>query len=237
RGTSRTASAVSDENFFTDLVPAEKPAAQEEQAATDLYGQPIYDVKGKLVTEIKRSATATAAPETKPEPEKIEGDAGIFSDLIPEQSAATPATPGAKVRIMAYGPIVGEHHRAANFGPAGNPLQPYDVAASPNLGFKLGEWIDVKGKPYRVADWSYLRPGVPTRDTIEVRDMKDQGRAPISLVNLSPDEIQRRIKEFPAIAGEVTGQAVSEAGKAGPTDAGIFSDLVPKKTEGEKGAP
>src|SRR4029077_11568916 len=53
----------------------------------------------------------------------------------------------------------------------------------------------------------------------------------------SPDEIQRRIKELPAIAGEVPGQAVSEAGKAGPTDAGIFSDLVPKKTEGEKGAP
>jgi len=60
-----------------------------------------------------------------------------FADLGSDDPFAD-AIPTAKVRVMAYGPVVGEHHRDAMFGPEGNALQPYDVAASPNLGLKLG---------------------------------------------------------------------------------------------------
>jgi hypothetical protein len=147
-------------------------------------------------------------------------DAGFFSDLVPESKS---------VRVMAYGPVVGEHHHSAMFGPEGNALQPYDVAASPNLGLQLGEWINVNGKDRRVADWSYLKPGVPTKDTIEIRDDKDQGHGTFKRVNLTPDEIRNRISEFPQVAGEATKQAVGEASKA-QGDAGMFADLIPSAT-------
>lgn len=146
--------------------------------------------------------------------------AGFFSDLVPEAKS---------VRVMAYGPVVGEHHHSAMFGPEGNALQPYDVAVSPNLGLGLGEWIDVNGKARRVADWSYLKPGVPTKDTIEIRDDKDQGHGTFKRVNLTPDEIRNRISEFPQVAGEPTKQSVGEASSA-QGDAGMFSDLVPSAT-------
>jgi len=145
--------------------------------------------------------------------------AGFFSDLVPTE----------KVRVMAYGPVVGEHHHSAMFGPQGNKLEPFDVAVSPNLGYNLGDWIEVNGKSHRVADWSYLKPGVPTKNTVEVRDGPDQGRGTINRVNLTPQEIQNRIAEFPTIAGKETKEAVGEAGKV-QGNAGMFSDLIPQAT-------
>lgn len=101
-----------------------------------------------------------------------------------DESTPAPAAPsetlpgGQQVRLLNYGPIVNEYHRDAMFGPQGNALGPDDVAASPDLGYKLGSLIDLgDGKLRRVADWSYLRPGVPTSKTIELRDKIASGKA------------------------------------------------------------
>lgn len=85
------------------------------------------------------------------------------------QAAPTPA------RLMAYGPIEGEFTHATNFGPQGNPLTDYDVAASPDMGYQQGDWIRVNGQLHRVGDASYFSPGHPTSQTIELRDQHDQG--------------------------------------------------------------
>ncbi len=150
-----------------------------------------------------------------------------FADLRSTDPFAD-AIPKANVRVMAYGPIVGEHHHDAMFGPRGNALEPYDVAVSPNLGLNLGEWIEVNGKARRVADWSYVKPGVPTKDTVEIRDQKDQGRGTINRINLSADEIQKRISEYPQLAGEKTQGAERAAVKPAEVKGDPFADLIPK---------
>lgn len=75
-----------------------------------------------------------------------------------------------------YGPVVGEHHHDAMFGPMGNPLDWYDVAVSPDTGLQLGDVIKARGKHYTVADWSYHEPGVPTSGKIEFRDAPADGK-------------------------------------------------------------
>jgi hypothetical protein len=148
-----------------------------------------------------------------------------FTDLVPK----------ADVRVMAYGPVVGEHHHDAMYGPQGNALQPYDVAVSPNLGLNLGDWIEVNGQARRVADWSYRKPGVPTKDTVEIRDEGDQGHGTINRVNLSDEEIQKRIGAIPPealIAGDRTATAERVASQPADVKGDPFADLIPK--EGEK---
>src|SRR5581483_4654115 len=95
------------------------------------------------------------------------------------------------VRAMAYGPSQGEFYHDALYGPLGQ-LQPGDIAISPNLlgKYPLGSSVLVypeNGNPFvaRVADYSYKKPGVPTKDTIELWNGQDLGRvriAPASLV-------------------------------------------------------
>jgi len=101
-----------------------------------------------------------------------------------------------RARIMAYGPVVGERYHDAMYGPRDNYLQPFDVAVSKDMGLELGDWIEVNGKPRRVADWSYFSPGNPTSQTIELRDEKDQGYG--TWRKLSTEEAQERMGEaFP----------------------------------------
>lgn len=96
-------------------------------------------------------------------------DSGFDEVVLPEGTQ--------RARLMAYGPVVGEHHDAAMFGPNRNPLRPGDVAASPDYGFDQGDVVDVgDGRLRTVADWSYYHPGIPTSRTIELRDKPDQGR-------------------------------------------------------------
>jgi hypothetical protein len=102
--------------------------------------------------------------------------------------SATPAWQAAPevhtAKALAYGPIVGERHRDAMFGPNGNELKPTDVAISPNLekaaGLKLGDWVDVSvdGKSIgkrQFNDRSFLSPGKPTHDVVELRDRDISG--------------------------------------------------------------
>ena len=95
-------------------------------------------------------------------------------------------------RAMAYGDIVGEHTRATMEGPLGT-LGTRDVALSPNMfqqnggQYQLGQIVNVhKGDElvgqYRVGDYSYIKPGVPTFNTIELRDRDISG----SNVTVSP---------------------------------------------------
>lgn len=66
-----------------------------------------------------------------------------------------------------------------------NPLGPTDVALSPDLQrlYPLGTKILVNGQgPYTVADSSYLAPGQPNRNTIELRDRATNGIADITPV-------------------------------------------------------
>ena len=95
-------------------------------------------------------------------------------------------------RAMAYGDIVGEHTRATMEGPLGT-LGTRDVALSPNMfqqnggQYQLGQIVNVhKGDElvgqYRVGDYSYIKPGVPTFNTIELRDRNISG----SNVTVSP---------------------------------------------------
>lgn len=94
------------------------------------------------------------------------------------------------VQVLSYGPADDEYHHDAMYGPMGNELQPYDVAASPDLGYQLGDWIEVAGKPRRVADWSYLSPDKPNSNTVEIRDRGNvKETSPIR--KLSPDEVER----------------------------------------------
>ncbi len=157
-----------------------------------------------------------------------------FADLgTQQQDPFADAIPQAKVRVMAYGPVVGEHHHDAMYGPQGNKLEPYDVAVSPNLGLQLGEWIEVNGKSRRVADWSFLKPGVPTKNTVEIRDAGDQGHGTINRINLSAEDIQKRIDEYPRIAGSATAGSERAAAQPAEIKGDPFADLIPKG----KGAP
>jgi len=102
--------------------------------------------------------------------------------------SATPAWQSAPevhtAKALAYGPIVGERHRDAMYGPKGNELKPTDVAISPNLekaaGLKLGDWVDVSvdGKSIgkrQFNDRSFLSPGKPTNNVVELRDRDISG--------------------------------------------------------------
>src|SRR6266481_1954078 len=91
------------------------------------------------------------------------------------------------VRGKAYGPIVGEYHRDAMYGPKGNALGEKDVALSPDLQKKFphGSKVLANGQgPYTVADVSYLTKGYPNKNTIEFRDTN----TPPSRVTLTPDD-------------------------------------------------
>src|SRR5262245_42612899 len=59
--------------------------------------------------------------------------------------AALAPQPSIPVRLEWYGRNLGEHGRAANYGPNGNELQDDHVAISPNnareLGLQLGDWV------------------------------------------------------------------------------------------------
>jgi len=87
------------------------------------------------------------------------------------------------LRGLNYGPVVGEFHRDAMFGPQGNKLGPKDVAVSPDTGLQLGDLIKARGKDYTVADWSYHAPGRPTSRTIEFRDAPASGMIPVQFVS------------------------------------------------------
>jgi hypothetical protein len=67
-----------------------------------------------------------------------------------------------------YGNGIGEHSRDQNFGHFGH-LQPGDVALSPDLlkQHPYGSMIEFDGQMYRVADVSYVKPGVPNHNTVE----------------------------------------------------------------------
>jgi hypothetical protein len=96
-------------------------------------------------------------------------------------------------RVMEYGPIAGEYHHAAMYGPQGNQLTDYDVAASPDYGFNQGDWVTVNGRLHRVGDLSYRAPGVPNRRTIELRDQHDQGHGAVALA--PPFDPDKYLKE------------------------------------------
>ncbi len=92
------------------------------------------------------------------------------------------------LRALNFGRKFGDYNRDANYGPTGQPLGPRDVALSPNqMGkYPMGSHINATagGKnlgTYTVADPSYLRPGVPTRNTIEFRNRLLSGQG----VNIS----------------------------------------------------
>src|SRR4030095_8750357 len=93
-------------------------------------------------------------------------------------------------RALAYGPVVGEYHRAAMYGPGGSALTPRDIAVSPGSGYRLGQQVsasDASGNPcgtYNIGDWSYGRGG-PTKGTVEFRE-RDLGGASVYLHPLSP---------------------------------------------------
>ena len=101
------------------------------------------------------------------------------------QPTAQPEVRGTPARALVYGPLVGEQTRATMEGPLG-PLGAKDVALSPNMlapnggPYQLGQVVNVhKGNElvgqYRVADYSYIKPGVPTFNTIELRDKNISG--------------------------------------------------------------
>jgi hypothetical protein len=100
-----------------------------------------------------------------------------------------------EVNVLSYGPEDNEFHHDAMYGPAGNALQPYQIAISPGLaqkrGIKLGDWVNVAGKDRQVADWSYLHPGDPTTNTIEIRD-RGHVKESSPLRVLSSDEVAQR---------------------------------------------
>lgn len=129
------------------------------------------------------------------------------------------------VRQMAYGPVVGETHRDAMFGPAGNALTQTDVAASPDTGLKQGDLIMAQdGTLHTVADWSYLHPNQPTHNTIEFRDRKDQGHGFIKKVS--------GIDDFLGGGSSVSiGTATDESGNVVPMPAGAVS-TTPSSAQG-----
>jgi hypothetical protein len=134
-----------------------------------------------------------------------------IADPVTDFSEIADPVESERLRVMAYGPVVGEYHRDAMVGPQGNRLQPYDAAVSPNLldRYPVGSWIDVNGRPHRVADYSYYHPGRPTRNTIEVRDTPDQGYGQVR--GLTGDEIRQRIGAQPSssvLAGSPTAASV-----------------------------
>jgi hypothetical protein len=93
------------------------------------------------------------------------------SEVNLDQLAST--TAGVKGRV--YGPVVGETHHDAMYGPTGRALGENDVALSPDLlkQYPLGSNIISGGKNYTVADVSFVKPGHPNTNTIEFRDRKD----------------------------------------------------------------
>lgn len=166
----------------------------------------------------------------------------VFDDggVSPEDDSQS--QDGVAARAMHYGSQFGENNRDANYGPAGNELQPYDVAISPalaqHLGLGLGDWIEAYGRPYRVADWSYVHPGQPTHNAVEFRDHPADGHVNIRPIappqdmaqvaalprmsapseGMAPDipdpfssEVQSSIAQAPKIAGDITGDALSFA--------------------------
>jgi hypothetical protein len=100
------------------------------------------------------------------------------------------------VRAMAYGPSQGEYYHDAMYGPLGK-LQPGDVAISPNLlsKYPLGSHAVIypeKGEPFvgRVADYSYVSPGKPTRNAIEIWNGQDLGKVAIAPVGIGMQQQQ-----------------------------------------------
>lgn len=142
------------------------------------------------------------------------------------------------VKARVYGPVVGEHHHDAMFGPNKNPLGETDVALSPDLleVYPLGSQIKSNGKEYTVADVSYVKPGHPNINTIEFRD----NPTPPERVTISPisgSEMRNRIGEFPKVAGEVTGEAATEAGAKRVPNVGMFGDVPSVNRERPSGTP
>lgn len=90
---------------------------------------------------------------------------------------------------LTYGPIDGEFGRSQIFGPLGK-LGPRDVALSPNQlrNYPINSYINAASNgrnfgTYRVADSSYISPGLPTKNTIELRN-RDPG-GPVSITRAS----------------------------------------------------
>lgn len=133
---------------------------------------------------------------------------------------------GHPVRVMAYGPVVGEHHHDAMYGPDGKALQPFDVAVSPNLleKYPLGSWIKVAGKDRRVADVSYFSPGRPTHDTVEIRDAGDQGYGEITRSEFT-SALESEIATKPKLAGKATLESVEAAQEPSATNTASLADI------------
>src|SRR5260221_62471 len=91
---------------------------------------------------------------------------------------------GMVMRAMAYGPSQGEYTRGTLNGPLGR-LQQGDLAVSPDSQgtFPIGSYADVVNprtgqvvlSNQRVADHSYIKPGVPTHGSFEVWNGQDMG--------------------------------------------------------------
>jgi len=216
---------MSDENFFTDLVPAEKPAQPEPESTGGGYFADLVPERSVSVLGGKLAGKEDAFIE-----------AGIRHDVDPKLLMA----------MSMFETGNGKSHMVRTKNNVGGLTEP----GNPNTYRTFASLDDSIETMARTVRRGYIDKGLTTIAQIGARyappgASNDPNRTNAEWPNavaanyqkLSSPEIQRRIAEFPAIAGEVTGQAVREAGKAGATDAGIFSDLVPKKGVEEKAAP
>jgi hypothetical protein len=128
---------------------------------------------GSAHTKIGDCAQKSEAAQNKGQTKETAAEKGGPARKEAEQRLAELNTKNApdlsSAKTAQYGPGIGENAYSQTHGHFG-ALQPGDAALSPDLLAKnpYGSTIFYNGQYYRVADVSYISPGVPNRNMVEI---------------------------------------------------------------------